>query len=110
MKVHLIKKKSIEEYAENNARIRPSLRIWLNILKFADWSIPNDIIASFGTADLLLNGSDRVVFNIAGNNYRIICKYTFGSKQVHLFVCWIGTHSEYDQICLKGKQFEVNNY
>jgi mRNA interferase HigB len=78
MKVHLIKKKSIEEYAENNARIRPSLRIWLNILKFADWSIPNDIIASFGTADLLLNGSDRVVFNIAGNNYRIICKYTFG--------------------------------
>jgi mRNA interferase HigB len=32
----------------------------------------------------------------------------FGSKQVHLFVCWIGTHAEYDFICSTGRQYTIN--
>jgi len=61
-----------------NARSRISFRLWLSLLKQFDWEEPGDIMDTFGAADLLGNGSDRVVFNIAGNNYRMICKYHFG--------------------------------
>ncbi|MEI7896936.1 MAG: type II toxin-antitoxin system HigB family toxin [bacterium] len=71
--------------------------------------MPN-IRHTFGSADLLGQGSSRVVFNIGGNNYRMICKYHFGSSLVHLFVCWIGTHAEYDELCNHGGQYTVNEH
>lgn len=71
---------------------------------------PEDIRASYGSADLLGNGSDRVVFNIGGNNYRMICKYFFGDKQIHMFVCWIGTHAQYTQLCNQQKQYSISIY
>ncbi|RYF91432.1 MAG: type II toxin-antitoxin system HigB family toxin, partial [Chitinophagaceae bacterium] len=56
------------------------------------------------------NGSGRVVFDIGGNKYRMICKYAFGDKQVHLFICWIGTHAAYTQLCKKGQQYNITLY
>lgn len=40
MKVHLIKKQTIEDFAIRNAGSRVSLSMWLNILKYADWELP----------------------------------------------------------------------
>ena len=110
MKVHLIKKQTIEDFANRHARSKKSFEDWLEKLKYASWYQPNDIKQTFNSADLLGNSSNRVIFNIAGNNYRMICKYVFGEKQVHLFVCWIGTHSEYDKLCSKQEQYIVNIY
>lgn len=73
--------------------------MWLWVIKRVDWNSPEDILSTFNSADLLGNGTNRVVFNIGGNNYRMICHYVFGEKQAHLFVCWIGTHAEYDKLC-----------
>jgi mRNA interferase HigB len=86
------------------------LEDWVGKLKLANWEKPVDIKNTFNTADLLGASSKRVVFDIAGNNYRMICKYIFGAKQVHLFVCWLGTHSEYDKICNQGIQYSINLY
>jgi len=108
MKVRLIKRKSIVDFAFQHARSRSSFRLWLTILKQADWSQPGDINATFASADLLGNGSKRVVFDIAGNNYRMICKYHFGLTRVHLYIKWIGTHAEYSELCNNGKQYSVN--
>ena len=66
--------------------------------------------ATFPSADLLGKGSNRVIFDIGGNKYRMIGKYAFGDIQVHLFICWIGTHAEYDKLCNAGEQCSVNNY
>ncbi len=110
MRIHLIKKQSIEDYILKNARSRTSFEIWLSIIRHADWNEPNDIISTFNSADILGKGSDRVVFNIGGNNYRLICKYHFGQTQVHLFIKWIGTHAEYSKLCKEGKQFEIDKY
>ena len=76
----------------------------------ADWTEPGDITKTFGSADLLGNGSDRVVFDIAGNNYRMICKYHFAVTRVHLYIKWIGTHAEYTKLCDANKQYTVNSY
>jgi mRNA interferase HigB len=110
MKTHLIKKQSIEDYIVKNSQSRASFEIWLSILKRADWNDPNDIVSTFNNADILGNGSDRVVFNIGGNNYRMICKFHFGYMKIHLFIKWIGTHAEYTKLCNDGKQFEINSY
>jgi mRNA interferase HigB len=110
MRIHLIRKETIEDYVTKNARSRPSFFSWLAILKFADWYNPQDIKLTYGSADILGFGYNRVVFNIGGNRYRMICKYHFGQVQVHLFVCWIGTHDEYNYLCQENKQFTVTDY
>ena len=110
MRVRLIKKKSIDEFAMKNARSRVSLKLWYSLIKNADWKVSQDICETFRTADLLGNGSNRVVFDIAGNHYRLICAYYFGNEYVHLFVKWIGTHAEYDQLCNENRQYSVNSF
>jgi len=108
MIVRLIKKKTIEDFALQNANSRSSFKLWLSIIKLADWETPDDITATFGSADLLGNGSNRVVFDIGGNNYRMICKYHFSKTLVHLYIKWIGSHSEYDKLCDKNKQYTID--
>ncbi len=110
MKVHLVKKQTIENFEQKNARSRNSFRLWLSVLKLADWNSAKDIQETFGSADLLGNGSDRVVFDIGGNSYRMICHYVFGENEMHLFVCWIGTHAEYTKLCYDKKQYIVSDY
>lgn len=110
MRVRLIKRKSIDDFALQNARSRSSFSRWLTSLKHADWMVPGDISATFGSADLLGGGSNRAVFDIAGNNYRMICKYHFGVTMVHLYIKWIGTHAEYTELCENNEQYTVNKY
>lgn len=105
-----MKKQTIARYVQQQARSKPSFEIWLTAVKNADWNTPEDIKKTFGSADLLGKRSERIVFNIGGNNYRIICKYVFGKNKVHLFVCWLGTHAAYDKICSRGEQYTINEY
>lgn len=98
MKVHLIKKQSIDTYVQSNAQSKLPFTIWLLIIKHADWNIPNDIIATYNTADIL------------GNKYRMFCHYVFGNVKIHLFVNWIGTHAAYTKLCKQGKQYTVSVY
>lgn len=110
MKVHLIKRQSIEGYVSKNGQSKVAFEIWLSIIKRAEWNKPQDIITTFNGADILGNSSQKVVFNIGGNKYRMICKYYFGKAKVHLFVNWIGTHAAYTKLCNDGKQYITNVY
>lgn len=110
MKIHLIKEKTIRNFVLGNARNKVSFEDWLAKIRVADWLVPEDIKATYHSADLLGRGSNRVIFNIGGNNYRMICKYVFGDNEVHLFICWIGTHVAYDKLCKSGDQYSVNIY
>ena len=65
---------------------------------------------TFGSADLLGNASNRVIFNIGGNDYRMICKYQVTSTEMRLYVKWIGTHEEYNQLCKLNKQYIIDLY
>ena len=110
MRVHLIKRQVIEDYVVANTTARKSFENWLSVIKVADWDKPDDIFQTFSSADLLGSGSNRVVFNISGNNYRLICSYHFGYNKIHLFICWLGTHAEYDELCRKREQYRVKDY
>ena len=83
---------------------------WLTELNKADWNKPEDIRTVFASADLLGNGTNRVIFNIGGNLYRMICEYLLGQQETHLYICWIGTHAEYTKLCNDRKQYTVTKY
>jgi mRNA interferase HigB len=110
MKVHLIKKSSIDPFVMQHTVSKLAFESWLGIIKQADWGKPSDILNTFNSSDLLGKGSNRVVFNVAGNNYRVICSYYFGEEYVHLFICWIGTHAEYDTLNKLSKQYTICSY
>ncbi len=110
MKIHLIKEKTIRKYILEQPASKAAFQDWLAKAKLANWNVPTDIKSIFPAADLLGKSSSRVVFDIAGNNFRMICKYGFGEEEVHLFVCWIGTHAEYDKLCSDTKQYTINIY
>lgn len=107
MKVHVIKEKTIRSYCKDQARAKSSFEGWLAKVAEADWDEPEHIMQTFGTTDFLGKSSSRIVFDIGGNNYRMICKYNFGAKEIHLFICWIGTHAEYDRLCSAKEQYTV---
>jgi mRNA interferase HigB len=67
---------------------------WLDIVTRADWSNPEDVKAAYPKASILKAG--RVVFNIKGNDYRLIARvqYQAGVLAIRFF----GTHAEYDEI------------
>ncbi len=68
-------------------------------LKEVEWKTPNDILSSFNSADILnCSKGNRIVFNVGGNKYRLICGYYFGKSIIQLFVKFVGTHQEYNAI------------
>lgn len=60
----------------------------------ADWIAPSDVKQDFRTASILKDG--RVVFNIAGNKYRLVVWINYTYRVV--FIRFIGTHAQYDRI------------
>jgi len=62
--------------------------------KNSDWKTPNDIKQTYSNASILMEG--RIVFNIKGNNYRLVAKFNFEKQWI--FLRFFGTHNEYDKI------------
>lgn len=87
-------KKTIQEFAFAHPISAPALNKWYNIVKKADWSRFADIKKDFNTVDYIAN--DRYVFNIKGNDFRIVAMIFFDKRTV--FIRFVGTHSEYDRI------------
>lgn len=71
-----------------------ALKAWVDEANKAEWLQPADIKAHYRSASILKNR--RVVFNIKGNDYRLIVSISYRLGVV--YVKFIGTHSEYDKI------------
>lgn len=71
-----------------------ALRDWYKRTTKADWNNLADIKRTFNSVDYV--GNDRYVFNIKGNNYRIVTVVIFIHKRVYMR--FVGTHEEYDRI------------
>lgn len=92
---------NILAHCENDRIMLKAFEDFNDQLIFCDWNIPSDIINSFRTADIIKckgESSNRVIFNVGGNKYRLICTYKFGIRSIVLYVKFIGTHAEYDRI------------
>jgi mRNA interferase HigB len=70
------------------------LRAWFEEASKATWQQPAEIKAQYGNASILQNR--RVVFNIKGNDYRLVVALSYKLQLV--FVKFVGTHKQYDAI------------
>ena len=84
----------LKNYWTANPRAEQPLKAWLDEAKKAEWRTPQDIKSSYGTASFV--GNNRVVFNIKGNDYRLVTAVAYDFQA--LYIKFIGTHVEYDNI------------
>lgn len=95
--MRIIARKTLIQFWEINpqyADARDSLEAWYHEAKKSNWCSPADVKAKYRSASILKSG--RVVFNIAGNKYRLVVQINFATRIV--YIRFIGTHQQYDQI------------
>jgi mRNA interferase HigB len=73
---------------------REPIMAWYRLVRNADWTSPADVKRTVRSASILKDG--RVVFNIAGNKYRVVVWVNYPYRVV--YIRFIGTHREYDKI------------
>lgn len=73
---------------------KKSIELWYHEIKDHQFKNFNELKAVYKNASLVAN--NRIVFNIKGNDYRLVVKMNFHTKQI--FIIWFGTHEEYDKI------------
>jgi mRNA interferase HigB len=103
--MRLIKKQTLERFVAEHPDAGPSLGTWASSVEAAAWYSMTGIVQA-GLCRPSPIGSDRVVFDIAGNKYRLICQVRFArassatrpAAQGVVYVLWFGTHGEYDQV------------
>lgn len=86
-------KRFIESRPEFGDAREPALAWYRQVLK-ADWASPADVKREIGNSSILRDG--RVVFDVAGNKYRIVVWINYPYRVV--YVRFIGTHRQYDRI------------
>lgn len=97
----IISKTILNEYCNECQAACTPLANWYNETKKSDWSQFLDLKKSFSSADYV--GNDRYVFNIKGNDYRLIALIIFKTRTV--FILFIGSHKEYDKIKASEVQY-----
>ncbi len=94
--MRLISRKTLREFWEQPSCVdsEQPLRAWFREATRADWKNPAEVKSAYRSASIL--GNNRVVFNIAGNKYRLIVKVNYAYGVV--YIRFVGTHAEYDRI------------
>ena len=90
-------RKLLDKYAIKHANVRNALQYWIDFVKEVEWKSHRELKMDFPLADYVGNG--RYVFNIQGNNYRLVVVVLF--IEGYLKIRFIGTHAEYDKINCK---------
>ncbi len=95
--MRIIAKCTLREFWEKNSATEVPLKTWHKIVEKQNWKNTHDIKQMFGDASIV--GNNRVVFNIKGNQYRLVVYIVFKVQKV--FIRFIGTHKQYDHIDAK---------
>jgi mRNA interferase HigB len=90
----IFSKRTIRQFWELHPDSEQYLKTWFETVLNANWKSPHDIKNNFANASILKE--NRIVFNIKGNTYRLVAKFNFEKQWV--FIKFVGTHKEYDQI------------
>ncbi|MDE1475102.1 type II toxin-antitoxin system HigB family toxin [Xenorhabdus bovienii] len=85
---------SLKAFWEQYPDAKHPLKAWFDEAKKASWKTPADIKTQYRNASILKN--NRVVFNIKGNDYRLIVSIFYPAGWV--YVKFIGTHRQYDAV------------
>jgi mRNA interferase HigB len=95
--MRIIAKRTIVQFYNDKPEYsdaKGQLEAWHAEVRAAHWKNPSDVKVLYRSASILK--SNRVVFNICGNKYRLVVKVNYTAQIV--FIRFIGTHRQYDSI------------
>ncbi len=92
--MRIIARSTLRNFWERHPDAEQPLRAWFAEATAAIWKSPEDVKSIYRNGSIIAN--NRVIFNIKGNNYRLIVhiRYDIGI----IFIRFVGTHQEYDKI------------
>lgn len=96
--MRIITRKALVDFYTKHADAKIALEEWYNKAKKAQWSTFADIKRDFNSVDSV--GNQRYVFNIKGNNCRLVVVVKFTPNTIH--IRFVGTHKDYDRIDCKN--------
>jgi|SRR5438128_306837 mRNA interferase HigB len=94
--MRVIARKALREFWQlpGHADAEQPLKAWFREAEEADWATPAEVKADYRNASIIRGG--RIVFNIAGNKYRLVVQINYPYRVV--YIRFVGTHQEYDRI------------
>jgi mRNA interferase HigB len=90
--MHVISRKRLKDAAARNKELEGPLDAWFRIAKKAGWKSLADVRKTFSSADAV---GKLTVFNIKGNQYRLITEINYFSSRI--YIRSVLTHAEYDR-------------
>jgi len=106
--VRIIARRTLREFIDSRAghkdqrALKAALDAWFEEVRKARWTSTADVKRLYATASIVT--SERIVFNITGNESRLVVSVDFDKGIV--WIKWIGTHRDYDQIDVKEVEHE----
>jgi mRNA interferase HigB len=106
--MRIIARRTLREFVESRAghkdqaALKAALDAWFDEVRKTNWTSTADVKRLYASASIVT--ADRIVFNIKGNNYRLVVSVDFEKNIV--WIKWIGTHKDYDRINVKEVEYE----
>ncbi len=85
---------TLRDFWIKHADCELQLRSWYHEIQKSNWKTINELKSEYPKASILKD--NRIVFDIKGNNYRLVVKFNFEYQLA--WIRLIGTHAEYDKI------------
>ncbi len=101
--MRIIARRTLREYEagrsshRDHSALKAALDAWFAEASQASWTDTASVKRRYATASIVT--ADRIVFNIKGNDYRLVVAVDF--EKAIVWIKWIGTHTEYDRIDVK---------
>jgi len=92
--VRVITKAKLVAFWTQHPPAKAALQTWVQDVSGAIWSTPQDIKRQHASASFV--ASNRLVFNIKGNDYRLVVAIAYRYQAI--YVKFVGTHAQYDAI------------
>lgn len=98
--MRIIARRTLRQFTDSLAgqkdqpAVKAALDAWFDEVSKADWKSSADVKRLYATASIV--SAERIVFNIKGNDYRLVVAVDF--EKAIVWIKWIGTHKAYDRI------------
>lgn len=92
--MRIISKKVLREFWETHPNAKAAIQAWYEDALRGEWRTPLEVKNIYSNASII--AGNRVVFNIKGNDYRLVVKIHYDRGQI--YIRFVGTHRAYDAI------------
>ena len=92
--MRIVTYKRIKVFSDKHADAETPLNFWYHTITANKWNNLNELKRTFNSVDYV--GNHRYVFNIKGNDYRLVAIISFNAQKI--YIRFIGTYKEYDKI------------